>query len=100
MLGDNGRFGLAYAIELAQQEGGEGVTSPHPEWRGECASETPDAEKPSPRETELVARVAELERALATRVAELESATRQKVGSNHPQCRCVIGARPQTCTPT
>ncbi len=24
VLGDNGRFGLAYAIELAQQEGGEG----------------------------------------------------------------------------
>lgn len=79
-LGDNGRFGLPYAIELAQQEGDESATSPHPQMRGECDSETPaETEKPSPREAGLEARVAELESALATRVGEPESATRQKV---------------------
>ena len=64
-LGDNGRFGLEYAIELSR----DGATSTHPGTRVACASETPNADRPSQRETELEARVAELEIALQQKAA-------------------------------
>jgi hypothetical protein len=86
-LDDDGRFGLEYAIELSQHDSAsESVTSTHPETRVACADET-STKRHSQRETELAARVAELEIAL------------RQAGSRNHRPRNATGSLRQNCTP-
>lgn len=90
-LGDNGRFGLAYAIELSHQLADESEISPYPEMRGECNSETPDAEKPASVRASLLL-VLPNWRAHSLLASASQRTRHRRWGAISPPCRCgVIG---------